>query len=85
MLGSGELFPVISPEAIQRIDAPALVVSGTDTTTYLATVAAELTRLLQPRGTRHVVIPRAGHVMFGQQPAATREAIFDFLDKAIGR
>jgi non-heme chloroperoxidase len=83
VLGSGELFPVISPQAIRRIDAPALVVSGADTTTYLATVAAELTRLLQPRGTRHVVIPRAGHVMFGQQPAATREAIFDFLDKAI--
>ena len=85
VLMSGELFPSISAQAIQAIRAPVLVVSGVNTTPYLATIAEELTRLLQPRGAKHVVIPRASHVMFAQQPVATHDAIFDFLSKAIAR
>lgn len=82
VLLSGELFPPIAAEAIQTIGVPTLVVSGANTTPYLATIADELTRLLQRRGGRHVVIPRASHVMFAQQPVATHDAIFDFLSKA---
>ena len=81
VLVSGELFPVISAEAIQAIVARVLIVSGADTSPYLATIAKELTRLLQPRGATHVVIPRASHVMFTQQPVATRDAILGFLGK----
>jgi pimeloyl-ACP methyl ester carboxylesterase len=85
VLLSGELFPSIPAQAIEAIGVPALVVSGANTTPYLATIAEELTRLLQPRGGKHVVIPRASHVMFTQQPAATHDAIFDFLGKASAR
>jgi non-heme chloroperoxidase len=85
VLLSGELFPPISPQAIQAIVAPALVVSGADTSPYLATIAEELSRLLLPRGATHVVIPRASHVMFMQQPAATHQAILDFLARASAR
>lgn len=85
VLLSGELFPPVSAEAIQGIAVPVLVVSGANTTPYLATIAEELTRLLQPRGAKRVVIPRASHVMFTQQPVATHEAIFDFLGKAVAR
>ncbi len=85
VLLSGELFPSISAQAIQAIVVPTLVVSGANTTPYLATIAEELTRLLQPRGGKHVVIPRASHVMFAQQPVATHDAIVDFLSKASAR
>ena len=82
VLVSGELFPSISAQSIQTIAAPVLVVSGSNTTSYLAVIAEELTRLLHARGATHVVIPRAGHVMFAQQPVATHTAILDFLSKA---
>jgi non-heme chloroperoxidase len=85
VLLSGELFPSITAQAIQAIAAPALIVSGANTTPYLAVIAGELTRLLQPRGATHVVIPRASHVMFAQQPAATHVAIVDFLSRATAR
>jgi pimeloyl-ACP methyl ester carboxylesterase len=85
VLLTGELFPSISPQAITAIAAPALVVSGADTTPYLATVADELTRLLQPRGATHVVIPQASHVMFTEQPVATHEAVLGFLTNAAAR
>jgi pimeloyl-ACP methyl ester carboxylesterase len=62
VLLSGELFPSISAQAIEAIGMPALVVSGANTTPYLATIAEEITRLLQPRGGKHVVISRASHV-----------------------
>jgi non-heme chloroperoxidase len=85
VLVSGELFPSISAQAIQTIAAPALVVSGSNTSPYLAVIAEEVTRLLHARGATHVVIPRASHVMFAQQPAATHTAILDFLSKANSR
>jgi len=85
VLGSGELFPPIAVQAIEAIAAPTVVVSGANTTPVLATIARELTRLLQSRGTKHVVIPLAGHVMFAQQPEPTHKAILDFLSEVAAR
>jgi non-heme chloroperoxidase len=85
VLLSGELFPSITPEAIERIAVPVLVVSGADTSRYLAMIATELTRRLQLRRAKHVVIPQASHVMFTQQPLATHAAILDFLAQAVAR
>jgi pimeloyl-ACP methyl ester carboxylesterase len=82
VLVSGQLFPSISSQDIRKITVPTLVVSGADTTPYLATIASEITRLLQPRGGTHVVIPNAGHVMFAQQPSATDKAVLAFLAKS---
>ena len=82
---SGDLFPSISAQAIQTIAAPALVASGSNTSPYLAVIAEELMRLLHPHGATHVVVPRASHVMFAQQPVATHTAILDFLSKANSR
>lgn len=77
MMTRGELFPELDPEAIRRISAPALLLSGAKSYPFLKLTDAELMRLLPH--VRQIVYPKAGHQMWMQEPEACRQAVLDFL------
>jgi proline-specific peptidase len=73
-----EVFPVfdLRPE-LERISAPALVVTGERDFITGPVCAAELEQGL--REVRKVVIPGAGHFVFVEAPDAFRRAVLEFL------
>ncbi|MBV8681355.1 MAG: alpha/beta hydrolase [Caulobacteraceae bacterium] len=77
MMTTGELFPVLDPDAVRRISAPALLLSGAKSYPFLRLIDAELTRLLPDA--RRIVFDRAGHQMWLQEPDACRRAVLEFL------
>jgi pimeloyl-ACP methyl ester carboxylesterase len=70
-------FPELSRDAVRRIAAPALMLSGARTIPLHALVDDELERLL-PKCER-VVIPDASHDLWADQPERCREATLAFL------
>jgi non-heme chloroperoxidase len=75
-LVSGELFPALDPRSVQRIEAPALLLSGGKSYPFLALIDGELDRLL-PRAHR-VILSGATHQMWLQQPDECRKAVQQF-------
>jgi pimeloyl-ACP methyl ester carboxylesterase len=76
MLTTGRLFPELPPDAVRRITAPALLLSGDRSYPFLHLIDEDLLRLL-PHA-RQVVITGAGHQMWLQQPDVCRNAVLDF-------
>jgi pimeloyl-ACP methyl ester carboxylesterase len=72
MLTKGELFPELPPEAVQRIAAPTLLISGGKSYPFLGLIDEALLGLL-PHAQR-LLLPDAGHQMWLQQPDACRQA-----------
>lgn len=77
MLTKGELFPDLKPEEAKKIKAPALLLSGDKTFEFLKLIDEELGRLLP--NNRRIVLPRATHHLFYEQPERCREVILEFL------
>ncbi|MBI2832306.1 MAG: alpha/beta fold hydrolase [Chloroflexi bacterium] len=64
-------------EHLAEIKVPTLVVAGADDTAFLA-AASYMAKTIP--GARNVVIPKAGHAMNLDNPAAFNEAVLGFLD-----
>ena len=77
MLTEGELFPDLRPEAVQKIKAPTLLLSGDKTFAFLKLIDEELGRLIPSN--RRVVLPGATHHLFYEQPEKCRSVIEEFL------
>ncbi len=74
---STELFPVPAREAVAALRQPILMLGGELTRPTHTLVDAELERLL-PRA-RRIVVPRASHDLWVDEPDACRAATIDFL------
>ena len=77
MLTEGELFPDVKPEAVQKIKAPTLLLSGGKTFEFLKLIDEELSRLLPSN--QRIVLPGATHHLFYEQPEKCRSVILEFL------
>jgi pimeloyl-ACP methyl ester carboxylesterase len=76
MMTTGELFPVIEPQAVRRITAPVLLLSGEKSYGFLGLIDEELTRLL-PHA-RRTILRGATHRMWFEQPETCRNAVLEF-------
>jgi non-heme chloroperoxidase len=79
MMTSGQLFPVIEPQAVRKITTPTLLLSGEKSYRFLGLIDEELTRLL-PHA-RQLILHGATHRMWFEQPEACRNAVLEFLRK----
>jgi non-heme chloroperoxidase len=70
-------FPDLAPDAVRRIAAPAMLLSGARTIPLHALVDDELGRLL--RNCERVVIPDATHDLWADQPERCRDVTLAFL------
>ena len=77
MMTRGTLFPAITPQAIQSISAPALILMGAKSYPFLGVIGRELARLLPESKT--LVLPDAGHQMWLQDPETCRKDVESFL------
>lgn len=77
MMTSGTLFPTITPQAVQTISAPVLILMGAKSYPFLGVIGRELARLLPKSET--IVFPDAGHQMWLQDPEACRNDVEKFL------
>jgi pimeloyl-ACP methyl ester carboxylesterase len=77
MLTTGTLFPAITPQAVQSISAPVLILMGAKSYPFLGVIGHELARLL-PKS-RTIAFPDAGHQMWLQDPEACRNDVEEFL------
>ena len=79
MMTSGELFPVLEPQAVRKITAPALLLSGEKSYRFLGLIDEELTHLL-PHA-RRIILHGATHRMWFEQPEVCRNAVLEFFRK----
>ena len=77
MMTTGELFPVLEPQAVRKITAPVLLLSGENSYRFLGLIDEELTRLL-PHA-RKIILRGVTHRMWYEQPEACRNAVLEFL------
>lgn len=77
MMTTGTLFPRIDPDAIRKITAPVLLLSGAKSYPFLGLISQELARLLPD--SRSVIFPDAGHQMWYQRPEECRTDVVAFL------
>ena len=76
---SRDAFPRLSRDAVRRIKAPALMLSGGRTFNILKFVDRKLLPLLS--NGEQVILPDASHDMWNEQPEASRQAVLAFLSK----
>ncbi|HET8889431.1 MAG TPA: alpha/beta hydrolase [Candidatus Angelobacter sp.] len=76
MMTTGELFPMIQTQAVRKITAPALILSGEKSYGFLGLIDEELARLL-PHA-RRIILRGATHRMWFEQPEACRNAVLEF-------
>jgi pimeloyl-ACP methyl ester carboxylesterase len=76
---SRDANPPLSREAVKRIKAPVLMISGGQTMNILKFVDSELQPLLA-NGER-LIIPNATHDMWNEQPEVCRQAVLGFLSR----
>ena len=77
MMTDGEVFPVLEPAAVRRIEAPTLLLSGANSYAFLRPIDEELERLL-PNRTR-IILKGATHRMWYEQPQNCRSLVLNFL------
>jgi pimeloyl-ACP methyl ester carboxylesterase len=77
IMTTGTLFPAITPQVVQRISSPVLILLGAKTYPFLQLIARDLAALL-PKS-RTVVFPEAGHQMWLQEPEECRNDVEKFL------
>ncbi len=76
MMTTGELFPELDPDAVRKIASSTLLLSGANSFRFLALIDEELARLVP--NSRRIVLPRATHHMWFEQPEVCRKAVLDF-------
>lgn len=77
MMTTGELFPVLEPQAVRKITVPTLLLSGEKSYRFLGLIDQELTRLLPH--VRQIVLHGATHRMWFEQPEVCQNAVLGFL------
>lgn len=77
MMTTGTLFPAITPQTVQRISVPVLILMGAKSYPFLGVIGRELARLLP--NSKTIVFPDAGHQMWLQDPEACRNDVEKFL------
>ena len=77
MMTAGTLFPAITPQVVQRISSPVLILLGAKTYPFLDLIGRDLATLL-PKS-RTIVFPDAGHQMWLQEPEECRHDVEKFL------
>jgi len=77
MMTSGEVFPVLEPEAVERIKAPTLLLSGESSYWFLRPIDEELERLLPNQ--KRIILKGATHRMWYEQPEKCRSVVLEFL------
>src|SRR5262249_7825485 len=75
---SDNMYPGLEREAVRKITAPTLLLSGEKSPASHKSVDQELERLLPEKGRQRIII-RADHGMWFQQPEACRKAVLEFL------
>jgi pimeloyl-ACP methyl ester carboxylesterase len=73
------MYPGLDRDAVRKIAAPTLLLSGENSPPAQKRIDDELERLLPEKGRRRVTIRGADHGMWFQQPAACRQAVLEFL------
>ena len=73
---TGKLFPDWGPQAVRKIAAPALLLSGEKSDRFLALIDEELARLLPHH--HRIILRGATHRMWFEQPEPCRNAVPDF-------
>jgi len=81
LVTSDNMYPALDREAIRKITAPTLLLSGEKSARSHKLIDDELERLLPEKGRQRVVIRGADHGMWFQEPQACRKAVFDFLGR----
>jgi non-heme chloroperoxidase len=76
MMTTGEVFPELDPQAVRKITAPVLLLSGENSYRFLGLIDEELQRLLPHN--RRTILHGATHRMWFEQPAECRKAVLDF-------
>ncbi len=76
IMTSGELFPDLDPEAVRKIAAPTLLLSGEKSYRFLKLIDEELAHLLL--NNRQIILPEATHRMWYEQPETCRKAVLEF-------
>jgi pimeloyl-ACP methyl ester carboxylesterase len=79
LVTSKDMYPALDRDAVRKIAAPTLLLSGEKSPPSQQLIDRELERLLPEKGRRRVVIRDADHAMWFQQPEACRRAVLDFL------
>jgi len=77
MMPTGELFPTIEPQAISKIAAPVLLLSGDRSYPFLNLIDEELVHLI-PNSER-LILHGATHQMFYDKPAICEDEVLTFL------
>ena len=76
---NGDCFPEIDRDAIRKIAAPTLLMSGEKSPPFFKPIDKELMRLLPEKGRQQVTIRGADHGMFRSHAEQCRKAILEFL------
>jgi len=77
---SRDAFPMLDRTMVRNIKAPTLLLCGERTLKIHQIVNDELERLLKGnKRAMRINIPSSTHEMWGEQPEASRKAVFDFL------
>ena len=76
---NGDCFPEIDRDAVRKIAAPTLLMSGEKSPPFFKPIEKELMRLLPEKGRQQVIIRGADHGMFRTHSEQCRKAILEFL------
>jgi pimeloyl-ACP methyl ester carboxylesterase len=76
---SDDMFPGLDRDAVKKISAPTLLLSGENTFPFLKKSDEELEKLLPEKGRRRVIIRDADHGMLFQRFDESRKAMLEFL------
>jgi pimeloyl-ACP methyl ester carboxylesterase len=79
LVSGDDMYPALDRDAVRKIAAPTLLMSGEKSAPSHQLTDDELERLLPEKTRRRVVIPGADHGMWFQQPEACRTAVLEFL------
>jgi pimeloyl-ACP methyl ester carboxylesterase len=79
LVTSDNVYPALERDAVRKIAAPTLLLSGEKSSASQKSVDEELERLLPEKLQQRVIIRDADHGMWFQRPEACRKAVLEFL------
>jgi pimeloyl-ACP methyl ester carboxylesterase len=79
LVTSENMYPPLDRDAVRKIAAPTLLLSGEKSQPSQKSIDKELERLLPEKARQRVIIRDADHGMWFQQPEGCRKAVLEFL------
>src|SRR5262249_50464232 len=79
LVTSDAMYPPLDRDAVRKLAAPTLLLSGEKSAPAQKRIDEELERLLPEPGRQRAIVRDADHAMWCQQPEACREAVLRFL------